>query len=159
VSAVIAVRRRQIAALVGAFGLASGLAACGKTDTPPTSENNGVYVTAGPVTYHLQISRELNQYSTEDRQYMTGLPHGTSATLSPNQLWYGVFLWAKNQTKSPQMTSGNIDIVDTQNNRYYPVALNSALNPYAWTVQKLAPGAIEMSRTSGARPGLTTTSV
>ena len=38
----------------------------------PTSElNNGVYVDAGPVTYQLQISRELNQYAVEDRQYLT----------------------------------------------------------------------------------------
>jgi hypothetical protein len=143
VSAVNAVRRRQIAALVGALGLASGLAGCGKSNTPPTSENNGVYITAGPVTYQLQISRLLNQFSTEDRQYVAGLPPGTGTTLSPTQLWYGVFLWAKNQTNRPQMTSDNIDIVDTQNKIYYPVTLNPALNPYAWSAQRLEPGATE----------------
>jgi hypothetical protein len=143
VSAVIAVRRRRIAAVLGSIGLALGVAACGKSNDPSTAENNGVYISAGPVTYQLEISRELNQYSTEDRQYMTGLPAGTSSTLSPGQIWYGVFLWAKNQSHHSQMTSDSFDIVDTELNHYYPVALNPSLNPYAWASQSLAPGAIE----------------
>jgi hypothetical protein len=143
VSAVNAARRSRIAAVLGAISLALGLAACGKSNHPSTAENNGVYITAGPITYQLQISRELNQYSTEDRQYVAGLPPGTSSALSPTQLFYGVFLWAKNQTHHPQMTSDNFDIVDTQNKRYYPIAVNPALNPYVWTAQMLGPGATE----------------
>jgi hypothetical protein len=143
VSAVNAVRRRQIAALFGAISLVLALSACGKSNTPPTAENDGVYVNAGPVTYQLQISRELNQYATGDSQYVAGLPPGTSSTLTPSQLWYGVFLWAKNQTKRPQMTSANIDIVDTENKRYYPVTVNPALNPYVWRAQTLQPGGTE----------------
>jgi hypothetical protein len=123
--------------------LALGLAACGRTGHPSSEENNGVYVNAGPVTYQLEVSRELNQYSTEDSQYIKGLPAGTTSTLTPTQLWYGVFLWAKNQTRQPQMTSDNIDIVDTEGNHYYPVALNPAVNPYAWTAQLLHPNSIE----------------
>jgi hypothetical protein len=119
-----------------------GLAACGKTGVPKTSENNGVYVNAGPVTYQLQISRELNQYSTEDRQYVTGVPAGQSS-LMPGQLWYGVFLWAKNQTDHPQVTTGKFDIVDTQGNVYRPIALSPALNSYAWTPQRLEPRAVQ----------------
>ena len=130
-------------AVAGGLALSLGLAACGTQNNPPTLEDNGVYVTAGPVTYQLEISRELNQYSTEDRQYVTGLPTGTSGALGPAQLWYGVFLWAKNQTKRPQETSANIDIVDTQGNTYYPLAVSSTANPYIWTPQRLIPGGIE----------------
>ena len=54
-----------------------------------------------------------------------------------------VSLWAKNQTKRAANTSDNFDIVDTQGNHYYPLAVNPSLNPYAWTAQPLAPGAIE----------------
>jgi hypothetical protein len=139
VSARSAVRIRSLVALACA---AVVLAGCGKTTRPASVENNGVYVDAGPVTYQLQISRELNQYSTEDAQYVNGLPAGTTPP-SPSQLWYGVFLWAKNQTKSPHMTSDNIDIVDTDGNHYYPISLNHAANPYAWTAEQLGPGAIE----------------
>lgn len=123
--------------------MALGLAACGKSNDPPTSENNGVYVTAGPITYQLEISRLLNQYSTEDRQYVNGLPAGTSSRLAPDQLWYGVFLWAKNQTSRTQTTTDNFQIVDTEGNKYFPVAVNSSSNGYAWTAQTLHPGATE----------------
>jgi len=149
VSAVKAVRARRIAAAVGAIIVAAGLAACGQSNDPPTLENNGVYITAGPITYQLQVSRQLNQYATEDSQYVTGLPPGVSTTLRPNQLWYGVFLWAKNQTKRTLRTTDNIDIVDTEGTHYYPVPVNPAQNAYAWTAQSLAPG--------GTEPALDTT--
>jgi hypothetical protein len=124
------------------LSLTLGLAACGHSNHPPTSENNGVYITAGPITYQLQVSRALNQYATEDRQYIAGLPSGQS-TLSASQEWYGVFLWAKNQTKQSQATASDFDIVDTQGKHYYPEAINASSNPYAWTSQPLAPGETE----------------
>lgn len=134
--------------------MAASLAACGKTGDPPTANNDGVYVDAGPITYQLQVSRELNQYATEDSQYLKGLPAGGSS-LSPNEEWYGVFLWAKNQTKRPEITSGNFDITDTQGNTYYPIALSPGSNPYAWTPQTLAPGAVEPGPDTAASFGPT----
>jgi hypothetical protein len=127
--------------LACALVLAVGLSACGSKPAHPhvaDANNNGAYVDAGPVTYQLQISRELNQYDTEDSQYVTGLPAG-AATLTPDEEWYGVFMWAKNQTSRTQVTTDNFDIVDTQGNRYYPLKLIPALNPYAWTAQTLKP--------------------
>jgi hypothetical protein len=73
---------------------------------------------------------------------VTGIPVGQTS-LTASQEWYGVFLWAKNQTKQPQATAPVFDIVDTQGKHYYPMAVNPALNPYAWTTQSLAPGATE----------------
>jgi hypothetical protein len=117
-----------------------GLAACGSARHPAdaTAENNGYYIRAGAITYQLQVSRELNQYATEDHQYLTGLPAGTPAP-NPEQLWYGVFLWAKNNSKSPVPTADQFDIVDTQGNKYYPVALNATANQYAWAAETLQP--------------------
>ena len=135
-------RLRRFVPLLCAIPFALGVAGCGRENVPPSTENDGVYVTAGPITYQLQISRELNQYATEDSQYVKGLPSG-DANIGTSDEWYGVFLWAKNQTKSPQVTSDHFDIVDTLGNHYYPVALNTTLNPYAWTAQTLAPGAVE----------------
>lgn len=106
------------------------------------SNNNGSYVQAGGITYQLQISRQLNPYGTEDSQYIRGLPSGFAQPTS-QQLWYGVFLWAKNQWHRPYKTTDNFVIQDTQGNKYTPVTLNPAENPFAWTAQWLAPGQIE----------------
>lgn len=125
-----------------ALGCATLLAGCGKSNRPPTAENNGVYVTAGPITYQLQLSRLMNQYATEDSQYLIGVPGGAGSVGASRQ-WYMVSLWGKNQTKHAAMTTGNFDIVDTQGNRYYPVVVNGAINQYAWTARSLEPGATE----------------
>ena len=125
---------------------ALGLAACGHKTPHPTvadANNDGDYIDAGPVTYQLQISRELNQYSTEDSEYVKGLPAGIAPSLGPTQEWFGVFLWAKNQTKRAQTTSDNFEVVDTQGDVYHPLKLDTALNPFAWTSQTLAPNGIE----------------
>jgi hypothetical protein len=133
--------RRPLVLACGAL-LLIGPTACGRVANPPSDENDGVYEQAGNITYQLQISRQLNQYSTEDHEYVKGMPPADSKLL-PTQLWFGVFLWAKNQTQSPQTTTGNFDIVDTTGRHYFPLPLVRTLNPYAWAAQKLAPGGIE----------------
>jgi hypothetical protein len=151
----VSVRRLWIAAC--ALTLVLGLAACGDRQAHPTvadANNNGDYVDAGPVTYQLQISRLLNQYSTEDSQYVKGLPAGTVGPTAA-QAWYGVFLWAENQTSKPQTTADNFEIVDTQGNKYYPVKINPELNPYAWTSQTLQPLQTEPGLDTAASQGPT----
>jgi hypothetical protein len=131
--------RRSLIALC-ALLLATGVAACGHQSSHQSfanANNDGDYISAGYVTYQLQISRELNQYGTEDSQYLKGLPAGVSTNLGPAQLWYGVFLWAKNQSGHPATTSHKFEVVDTQGNVYHPIPLNSQVNPFAWTPQTL----------------------
>jgi hypothetical protein len=141
-------------ALAGAVALSLGLAGCGKENNPTSAENDGVYEQAGNVTYQLELSRQLNQYSTEDSQYVKGLPT-TDQTLGPSALWYGVFLWAKNQTKSPQRTTADFDIVDTEGHHYQPIPLNTSLNPFAWTARTLQPDGIEPAESTIAANGPT----
>ncbi len=138
---------RRLRIVVAALALAVGLSACaiGHKEAHPRvadANNNGGYVDAGPVTYQLQVSRILNQYGTEDSQYIKGLPAGT-AQPTATQEWYGVFLWAKNQTSKPQTTTDHFDITDTQGTTYYPLKLDPSLNPYAWTSQTLQPLAVQ----------------
>jgi hypothetical protein len=144
------VRSRRLWILI-CLALASvGLSACGKEAHPTVADadNNGFYVDAGNMTYQLQISRELNPYSVEDSQYLKGLPAGTPQA-KPNQIWYGVFLLAKNQTDQPLRVTDRFDIVDTQGNVYTPITVDPALNPYAWRPVDLLP--------SGTEPALNTT--
>jgi hypothetical protein len=143
--------------LAGALVVVLGLTACGNKQSHPRfadANNDGEYVDAGPVTYQLQVSRELNQYGTEDSLYVTGLPAGTTQPTA-TQVWYGVFLWAKNQTSQSQVTTDNFDIVDTQGNTYYPIKLDPSLNPYGWTKQRLQPLGIEPGPDSTAANGPT----
>jgi hypothetical protein len=100
------------------------------------ADNEGVYVDAGQVSYQVQVSRQLNPFGSEDRGYLSGV--GTSPP-KPDEEWFAVFLWAKNESQTNQTTSDSFDIIDTQGNKYYPVTLNAAVNPYAWTAQTLRP--------------------
>jgi hypothetical protein len=124
-----------------ALTLAVGLTACGHKEAHPTqadANNNGSYIDAGPVTYQLQISRELNPYEPEDAAYVKGLPAGTPGP-SASQLWYAVFLKAWNQTHHDQTTLDTFQITDTQGDTYYPIKVDPNANPFAWTSQTLAP--------------------
>jgi hypothetical protein len=148
------VSARRLWILVCALALAVGLTACGQVSDPTSSENDGVYVDAGPITYQLQVSRQLNQYTTEDSQYLSGLPRG-QGTLTPDQLWYGVFLWAKNQTDLAHTTADKFTIIDTTGEVYHPTPLDADLNGYAWTPQRLEPSGIEPAPSTTASNGPT----
>lgn len=137
------VRRPWI--LVYALVMALGLGACGQQAHPTAADanNDGFYVDAGPITYQLEISRELDPYNNhEDAQYVSGLPAG-EAQAKAGDIWYGVFLWAKNQTHQAHPTADSFDIVDTSGTKYYPVRLDPAINGYAWTSQVLQPAETE----------------
>ena len=139
-------RRYWIVVCIAAMAL--GLAACGRESHPQQADanNDGAYVDAGPITYQLQVSRQLNPYATEDKQYLTGLPAGTTQP-KPDEMWYGVFLQAKNQTEAAAKSTDTFDIVDTQGNKYYPLQLNASQNPYAWQSTTLEPSAGSRSPT------------
>jgi hypothetical protein len=144
---------RRLATLVCAIPLALVLAACGhKLAHPTTADSEGVYVDAGPVTYQVQVSRQLNPFSTEDRWYLVGQ---SSPPPTPQQEWFAVFMWAKNQTSSAANTTDRFDIVDTQGNRYFPIPLNPAANPFAWTARTLQPNGTEPAPDSVASNGPT----
>ncbi len=120
--------------------IAVGLAACGKLSHPTAVDSEGEYVDAGPITYQVQVSRQLNPYAADDRQFLAG---ASSPTPSASQEWFGIWLWAKNQTHKDATTTDSFDIVDTQGNKYYPIPINTRVNPFAWTAQTLAPSATE----------------
>jgi hypothetical protein len=122
------------------------------------SDNDGAYVEAGGITYQLQISREMNPWGVEDAQYMKGLPAGTTATgLPADELWYGVFLWAKDQHHRAISTppTSQFEVVDTLGNVYHPETLDSNVNPYAWNPEQLQFGETEPGEDSTAANGFT----
>ena len=128
---------RRPLALVAAVALGAGLSACGHKEAHPTSaDTEGPYVDAGPISYQVQLSRQLNPFAIEDRTYLTGVD---SPPLKPDEMWFAVFMWAKNGTHQDATTTNSFDIIDTQGTKYYPVSINPAINPFAWTAQTLRP--------------------
>jgi hypothetical protein len=131
---------RRLSLLAAAIATILALAACGRIAHPTSADNEGVYVDAGPLTYQVQLSRELNPYDVEDEGYLAGV---TASPLRPDELWFGVFMWAKNETHAPHATTDSFAIVDTEGTRYYPVAIDSSVNRYAWSSQTLRPLGVE----------------
>jgi hypothetical protein len=126
---------KRIGAIVSVLALL--VVGCGHKEAHPTvADNEGFYVDAGNVTYQVQLSRELNPFSQEDRQYLVGV---NAPAPRQDQEWFAIFLWAKNQSKANQITTNSFDITDTQGNTYHPVAINTHVNPYAWNAQTLKP--------------------
>jgi len=155
------VKLRSVRTLAAAAVLPLALAACTKHEgTCPDTEghhcgdNEASYVDAGPVTYQVQLSRQLSPFDIEDKAYLRGiskLQPGPTQT----QEWFAIFLWGKNQTKSQQTTASTFDIVDTQGNTYHPIAINAGVNPYAWSPQTLNPGETQPQPNSLASTGPT----
>jgi hypothetical protein len=148
---------RRAAALAAATAVVVGVSACGLGDkkSHPANVSQAIisagdepYFDAGPVTYQVQVTRQLNPYATEDRQYLAGVS-ASELSLAPNQLWFAVFMWAKDQTNSDVTTSDRFEITDSEGTTYRAVPIDASLNPYAWTAQRLVPG--------GTEPGVDTT--
>jgi hypothetical protein len=138
--------------------LAITLGGCARTTLTGVSEDQlsagtEPYFNVAGVTYQVQISRQLNPFGSEDVQYLSGV-HGAQ-DLPANQLWFGVFLWAKNQTKQIRKTADTFEIVDSEGTVYHSVALNASVNPYAWTSQALGQNQIEPLSDSTASDGST----
>jgi hypothetical protein len=130
--------------------LAVGVSGCGvdhriakpaNVSQDELSNGGEPYFWTGPVTYQVQVSRQLNPFDSYDVQYLSGVQGAQS--ISSQQFWFGVFLWAKNQSSHPATTTDKFELVDSAGDVYTPTQLNSGVNPYAWTPQTLDPDGIE----------------
>jgi hypothetical protein len=163
VTALLKKRHLRLPLLLAVGVLAVGVSGCGVDHRPARPPNvsqdelsNGgePYFWTGPVTYQVQVSRALNPFDSYDVQYLSGVQGAQD--LSSQQFWFGVFLWAKNQTGHTVPTADKFEIVDSAGDVYTPTALNAGVNPYAWTQQMLSPDGIEPvadSAASDSSPG------
>jgi hypothetical protein len=116
-----------LAALLAALALG----ACGGEHQPTDrGDSEGAYVQAGPLVYQVQMSRELNPSNVEDREYLAGLPTGTSRPAGDEE-WFGVWLRVQNASSRSQQAASDFKIVDTLGNVYRPIQLPST-NTYAY---------------------------
>lgn len=155
-------RPLRLPLLLAVGALAIGVSGCGLEHRE--ARPNGVsateladgaepYFWSGPVTYQIQISRQLNPFDSYDVQYLAGVQGAQS--ISAQQFWFGVFLWAKNQTNHNVQTADKFKIIDSAGDVYYPTPLNPSVNPYAWSSQTLSPDSVEPVADSAASDGST----
>lgn len=103
-----------------------GLAACGKHQNEEARvqriENEGLYLSLGDLKYQVQNSRQLNPRDEQDRSYLLGLPPA-QRELATDEVWFGVFLQVENESSRPLQPSGDIEIIDTQEEVFKPIGL------------------------------------
>jgi hypothetical protein len=133
------VRKLALALLAVAAVLA--LAACGNKEKVTTSgDTEGSYLDVGPLTYQIQISRQLNPKDPEDRTYLEGTPPAL-AKLPTGQTWFGVFIRVSNEGGGTHPATRNFAITDTQNRVYRPIPQVPG-NPFTYRAGPVAAGGL-----------------
>jgi hypothetical protein len=120
-------RLRQFPLAALALLAVLALGACGDSHTRVStgtyageSGANAPYLDVGPLVYEVQLSRQLNPYSTSDAAYLQGLTPAQRA-LAPGQEWFGIFIQVYNHGARPFLAAERPLISDTQSNIYEPV--------------------------------------
>jgi hypothetical protein len=118
---------RKLSLAAPALLAALALGACGSSHTKVTtgtyageSGANAPYLDVGPLTYEVQLSRELSPYDVEDSAYLQGLTPA-QRKLKPGEEWFGVFMQVYNNTSRAHLASDDLTISDTQKNVYVPI--------------------------------------
>jgi hypothetical protein len=137
-------RLRKPLLAVLALLAALALGACGDSHTKVAtgtyageSGQNAPYLNVGPLTYEVQLSRELNPANLEDASYLQGLSP-TESQLGPGQEWFAVFVQVYNNTSRPLPAASSLRVTDTQGNSYIPVVPDRA-NQFAYRGNELVP--------------------
>ena len=130
-------RLRKLALVLGALLAAVALGACGDSHTKVTTGTyagesgvNAPYLDVGPLSYEVQLSRELNPTNSEDAAYLQGLS-AEQLKLEAGQEWFAVSLQVYNHTSQSLQAASAITIADTQGNTYSPILPNET-NPFAY---------------------------
>jgi len=138
--------RKPTVALMAVLA-ATGLGACGDSHTRVStgtyageSGANAPYLDVGPLTYEVQLSRQLNTAATEDAAYLQGLT-AAQLKLEPGEEWFAVCIQVYNDGSKPQPAATNISIYDAQGNVYTPIVPAQG-NPYAYRAGTVPAGGL-----------------
>lgn len=127
-------RLRRPFILLAALLACGGLSACGKHPDEDArvvrAENEGLYLKVGDLKYQVQVSRQLNPNDVQDRDYLHGVAKD-ERELAADEVWFGIFLRVQNETDEAMQPSGDIQIRDTQEDVFKPIALDDT-NVFAY---------------------------
>jgi hypothetical protein len=123
--------RKRIVMLIGGAICAAAISACGAGEHARSADNLGTgYVELSHLNYQVQISRQLNPWSDEDRGYLQGFTKSQLALATTDE-WFGVSLQVYNWTGQSHTATGDFFITDTLGDRYVPLS-NPTPNPYSY---------------------------
>lgn len=146
-------RLRRSLAVLALLIAGVGLTACGVHHDEDARvqhlEGEGFYLSLGDLKYQVQGSRQLNPHDTQDRQYLIGVPPD-ERELKPDEVWFGVFMQVENEADEPLQPSGDIVVIDTQEDVFKPLGLDQS-NPFAYrSTEAIPPGQIMPLRDTAA---------
>ena len=131
-------RLRKLPLLALVLLAAIALAACGDSHTKVTtgtyageSGANAPYLDVGPLVYEVQLSRELNPFSTEDAAYLQGLSPAEQKLAPGPGVVRRVPAGLQRRLSGACPPRANLTITDTQGNRYTPI-VPGATNQFAY---------------------------
>ncbi len=135
-------RLRRPLAVLAALLVSGGLAACGKHLDEDAREihleNEGYYLPLGELKYQVQGSRQLNPDDIQDKAMLVGIP-AAEKDLKDDEVWFGVFMQVENEASHPLRPTGEIEIIDTQEDVFKPLALEDT-NQFAYRSTEPIPG-------------------
>jgi hypothetical protein len=129
--------------LILATAIAAALfaAGCGnKEEVVLEGKTEGIYLDVGELKYQVQVSRQLNPYDTEDKEYLTAIP-AAERRLAPGETWFGVFMRVENTTDETHPSARSFVIEDTTGEKFRPVSL-PLVNGYAYRPARVEPGVV-----------------
>lgn len=133
----------RVRPLLACLVLSVALAGCGGTaeSQTETAETEGIYRVINGLKYQVQLSRYMNPQDVEDRQFFVGLPPGTTPPTG-DETWFGVWLRVQNETDEALQSVTDVEIVDTEENVYEPIAIDAEENPFVYEPQVVPPGIV-----------------
>jgi len=144
---------RRLLVISAALACALFAAGCGnKLETVTLGETEGIYLDIDELKYQVQISRYMNPNDVEDRSYMIGLPSST-AQPAGDETWFGVFIRVQNTTDETIAPANDFTIVDTQENVYRPIPIDTNINPFAYKPDPIPPKSLIPEADSVASEG------
>jgi len=130
---------RRLLVISAALLLALLASGCGgEIEARTSGDTEGLYLDIDELKYQVQISRYMNPDDVEDKAFLVGLPESTSQPAG-DETWFGVFIRVSNETDEPIAPANNFEIVDTQENVYRPVPLDTSVNPFAYKPDPVPP--------------------
>src|ERR1700722_9558052 len=111
---------KRLGMLIGGVICAAAVSACGAGEHANYADNEGPgYVQLGGLNYQVQVSRQLNQWSAEDKYYLEGFTK-SQLVLPVADAGFTISMQVYNWTGKAHTPTDDFFVSDTLGQRYKP---------------------------------------